>query len=162
MAFTYANFLLAAPPYGLGPAALGSIFVVYLIGLVTTPIAMRGVARFGRRPVLAAAVWVEIGGLLVSLVHALPAIVGGLMLIAAAVFIQQALATGFIGVAVTHARSAAVGLYVTCYYIGGSLGGIAPAGLWHAFGWPGCVWLGVAVQAVMLAIAWPAWRDPQG
>ena len=162
MAFTYANFLLAAPPYGLGPAALGSIFVVYLIGLVTTPVAMRGAAQFGRRPVLAAAVAVEVGGLLLSLVHALPAILVGLMLIAAAVFIQQALATAFIGVAVSRARSAAVGLYVTCYYIGGSLGGIAPAGLWRGFGWTGCVWLGVAVQAVMLAVAWPAWRDPQG
>ncbi|HKM62602.1 MAG TPA: MFS transporter [Acidisphaera sp.] len=158
-AFTYANFLLAAPPYGLGPAALGSVFVVYLVGLVTTPAAMRGAARFGRRPILAVSVAVAVTGLLVTLLHSLAAIVAGLMLMAAGGFIEQALATGFTGVAVSRARSAAVGLYVTCYYIGGSVGGIAPAGLWHRFGWPGCVSLGVAVQLVVLAVAWPAWRE---
>src|SRR5208283_5474951 len=130
-----------------------------LVAVVTTPAAMRGAARFGRRPILAVSVAVAVTGLLVTLLHSLAAIVAGLMLMAAGGFIEQALATGFTGVAVSRARSAAVGLYVTCYYIGGSVGGIAPAGLWHRFGWPGCVSLGVAVQLVVLAVAWPAWRE---
>jgi MFS transporter, YNFM family, putative membrane transport protein len=158
-AFTYTNFLLAAPPFGLGPAALSSVFVVYLIGLVTTPAAMRVATRFGRRVVVAGSVGVALVGFMVSLAPYLLAIVGGLMLIAAGGFVQQALATGFIGVAVGRARSAAVGLYVTSYYIGGSVGGVVPAGLWHRFGWPGCVGLGVVVQLMVLAAAWPAWRE---
>ena len=35
--FTYANFYLAAPPFSLGPAQLGSVFVVYLLGVVAAP-----------------------------------------------------------------------------------------------------------------------------
>jgi hypothetical protein len=35
--FTYVNFLLAAPPFGLSPTFLGLIFVVYLGGSVRTP-----------------------------------------------------------------------------------------------------------------------------
>ena len=50
--FTYVNFYLAAPPFGLGPAALGTVFVVYLLGMVMTPIATRLAVRFGRRATL--------------------------------------------------------------------------------------------------------------
>jgi MFS transporter, YNFM family, putative membrane transport protein len=46
--FTYVNFHLAAPPYGLTPAELGTVFVVYLTGVVTTLLTGRAVQRFGR------------------------------------------------------------------------------------------------------------------
>ncbi len=46
--FTFLNFRLAAAPYGLGPAALGSIFAVYLGGVAVSPIAGRvAAARAG-------------------------------------------------------------------------------------------------------------------
>ncbi len=159
-AFTFGNFLLAASPYELGPAALGSIFAVYLTGMVTTPIAARLAVRLGRRPTLALATAVAAAGLLLTLVPALWAIIAGLALLAGAVFVEQSLTLSFIGVAAPHAKSTAVGLFVTCYYVGGSLGGILPAGLWHRAGWPGCVGLSIIVQLVMLAIAFVFWREP--
>jgi predicted MFS family arabinose efflux permease len=157
--FTYVNFYLAAPPFGLGPAALGTVFVVYLLGMVMTPIATRLAVRFGRRATLALATAVCIAALALTLVPSLWAIVIGLAFIAGALFIQMALAIGFIGTAARHAKSTAVGLYVACYYVGGSLGGIAPAGLWHWVGWPGCVGLAMAVQLVVVAIATHFWRE---
>src|ERR1022692_4970758 len=36
--FTYANFYLAAPPYRLNSEQLGSIFFVYLLGFIVTPL----------------------------------------------------------------------------------------------------------------------------
>ncbi|MDE2516593.1 MAG: MFS transporter [Rhodospirillales bacterium] len=158
-AFTYANFLLAAPPYGLGPAELGAIFVVYLVGMVVTPLATRLAVRWGRRATLALAYATGIAGLALSLLPSLAAIIAGLAGISAAVFIEGALSIGFIGAAARRAKSVAVGLYVTVYYIGGSLGGIVPASVWHRFGWPGCVALIVLVQSAMLAIAWRWWRE---
>jgi YNFM family putative membrane transporter len=158
-AFTYANFLLAAPPYNLGPAALGSIFVVYMVGMVTTPIATRLAIRFGRLNTLALAVAAAIGGLLLTLLPSLIAIIAGLGVIAGAVFVQAALAIGFISAVARRAKSAAVGLYVTFYYIGGSLGGIAPAGIWHSSGWPGCVALSILMQVIMLVVAAMFWRE---
>ena len=47
--FTYVTFHLAAPPYSLLPGALGSIFFVYLAGVVMTPLAGRAIDRFGHR-----------------------------------------------------------------------------------------------------------------
>lgn len=158
-AFTYANFVLAAPPYRFGPAALGNVFVVYLLAIVTTPAATRMTARLGYRPTLIAAAAIGAAGMLLTLVHAAAAIVAGLALAIAGMFIEQVLATGYVGMAARRARSTAVGLYVSFYYVGGSLGGILPAGLWHCAGWPGCVGLVVAVQALMLAIALAFWHE---
>ena len=158
-AFTYANFLLAAPPFRLGPAGLGSIFVVYLAGMVATPVATRLAVRVGRRATLAGATLAGVAGLGLTLADSLPAIVAGLALFAAAAFVEGALAIGFIGVAASRAKSTAVGLYVMVYYIGGSLGGVAPAGLWHRFGWPGCVALCALVQAAMLLAALATWHE---
>ncbi len=156
--FTFINFRLAAAPYFLGPAALGAIFVVYLGGVVMSPLAARLANRFGRRRVMVCTVPVALAGLIVTLAAALPIIIFGLLLLSAAVFVQQTLATSFIGVAAKTAKSTAVGLYVTSYYAGGSMGGIAPAGLWHAYGWPGCIALVCLMQLIMLGFALRFWR----
>ena len=55
--------------------------------------------------------------------------------------------------------SSAVGVYVSCYYVGGSAGSVLPGFAWHAAGWPGCVALTAAVLVVMAAIVWAAWGD---
>jgi len=157
-AFTFANFVLAGPPYGLGPAALGSIFVVYLFGMVSTPVATRLAVRIGRLPTLAMGAALAVAGLLLALLPSLWAIVAGLGMLAGAVFVEQSLTISYLGVAAPRAKSTAVGLYVTCYYVGGSLGGILPAGIWHRAGWPGCVALCIVVQLAMLAIAAAFWR----
>jgi predicted MFS family arabinose efflux permease len=157
--FTYINFRLAAAPYFLGPAALGTIFVVYLGGVVMSPVAARLANRFGRRRVMAVAGPVICLGLLLTLAGPLPAIIAGLLLVCSAVFVEQTLATAFVGMAAREARSTAVGLYVTFYYVGGSCGGLAPAGVWRDFGWPGCVVLVCAMQAMMLAVVLRFWGE---
>jgi predicted MFS family arabinose efflux permease len=158
--FTFINFRLAAPPYLMGPAALGTIFVVYLGGVVMSPIAARLSTRFGRKRVMAVVGPIIIAGLLLTLAAPVWSIIIGLLLISSAIFVQQTLATAFVGAAAREGKSTAVGLYVTFYYIGGSFGGIAPAGIWHEYGWPGCVLMVCAMQAVMLATALRFWSLP--
>lgn len=157
--FTFVGFRLAAPPFGLGPAELGLIFVVYLLGAVVTPLAMRMATRLGRRPTLAIAVGSALTGLALTLPASLPLVIAGLALASSGFFISQALAIGFIGSAARRARAAAVGLYVTCYYIGGATGGIAPARIWAVAGWPGCAALVGLVQIAVLGAALTAWRE---
>jgi YNFM family putative membrane transporter len=160
-AFTYANIFLAAPPYGLGPAQLGTVFVVYLLGAVATPTAARLTVTLGRRRMVVLAFAVVVAGLGLTLVAPLTLIVLGLGLIATGVLTEQTISIGYVAVAGESARSTAVGLYVTCYYIGGSLGGVAPAWIWSHAGWPGCVALVLLVQAAAIAVTWLVWpRSP--
>jgi predicted MFS family arabinose efflux permease len=158
--FTYVNFRLASPPFNLSPGALGSVFTVYLVGVVTTPLATRLAVRVGRRRTVLLAATVAIAGELLTLPPSLPAVVAGLALASAGLFVAQALGLGYIGVAVARARSSAVGMYVATYYVGGALGGVLPAGIWRHTGWPGCVALVCVVIAVMASAAAATFGEP--
>jgi predicted MFS family arabinose efflux permease len=156
--FTYVNFHLAAPPFNLSPAQLGTIFVVYLIGAVLTPLTGRCVARFGRRRLVIGLIALWMAGLALTLVPTLPAIVAGLAFSTGCGFMCQAIATGFVAITAREGRSSAVGLYVTCYYIGGSAGGLLPGFVWNAAGWPGCVAMVIAVLLLMALTVHLSWR----
>ncbi len=158
--FTYVNFLLAAPPYRLSTAALGSIFVVYLLGVAVTPATGRLVRRFGRRRLVALLIVLWGGGLLLTLWPALAAIIAGLAVTAGCGFVCQSVATSYVAVTAEEGRSAAVGLYVTCYYVGGSLGAILPGFAWSRAGWPGCIAIVAAMLTLMAALVLRFWRDP--
>ena len=97
-------------------------------------------------------------GLLLTLAAPLPLIVLGLLIVCCMVFLQQTLATAFIGMAARTAKSAAVGLYVTTYYIGGGMGGIVPALPFREFGWPGAVAVVIIVQLAMLGLGLRYWK----
>lgn len=159
--FTFLNFRLSAAPYSLGPAALGSIFTVYLGGVAISPITGRIAAAYGRRPVMVAAFILTCAGLALTLLAPLSFIVLGVLLTVCGIFAQQTVATGYTGIAARTAKSTAAGLYVTAYYIGGSFGGILPAGAWHRYGWAGCAGITVIVQIVMLGTAWKLYRRRQ-
>jgi YNFM family putative membrane transporter len=152
--FTYVTFHLAAPPFSLSPGWIGSIFVVYLAGAVVTPIVGRRIDKDGYGKMLVRAAAIGAAGALLSLVPNVWAVIAGLAICCSGVFIAQASATTFVGVAAKHNRALALGLYVSFYYAGGSLGGTAPGWLWQRFGWPGCVAVVVAVQMVIAGVAW--------
>jgi YNFM family putative membrane transporter len=161
-AFTFVSFYLAAPPFELGTVALGSVFGVYLVGLVLTPFGGRALDRFGYRRVFAASIALAAAGVCLTLVHDLFAVLGGLALCASGTFVCQAAATSYVGVAARRARSSAIGLYVACYYAGGTVGALAPAVAWRLAGWPGCVLFIVSVQALTALIALVFWRSRGG
>lgn len=158
-AFTYIGFVLAAPPFNLSPAALGMIFVVYLISLVTTPYTGWVVGRLGRRAggLLGVAAWVC--GILLTLAPSVAVIVIGLTIAAACGFFVQTCCQSFVATNVREGTSSAIGLYVTSFYVGGSFGALVPGLLWSAVGWPGTIALVIAmlaVMATMMRLAWDA------
>ena len=154
--FTYINFYLAAPPFSLSTMALGSIFLVYALGIVVTPMSGRLVDRFGHRSASAVAVILITLGLLLTLIPSVPAIVIGVAIASSGVFAAQASASSHIGFAAKNSKSIASGLYVACYYLGGSAGATAMVVPWHLGGWPAVVGVLVLVQLIVLAITWNA------
>lgn len=158
--FTYVNFLLAAPPFNLSPSFLGSIFVVYLTGTVVTLFAGRAVQRFGRRRLVLGVFAVWLFGLVLTLAPSLPAIIVGLGIFAAAGFLCQTASTSYVATNAKGGSSTAVGLYVTSYYVGGSLGAVVGGIGWHIGGWPAVVATVAAMLGLMALIVARVW-EPQ-
>jgi predicted MFS family arabinose efflux permease len=157
--FTYINFHLAAPPYFLNPSQLSLVFLVYLVGLVVTPLAGISIAKVGSRKTLMTAVLLGMGGMAISMFPPLPAILLGLTLCSSAVFVCQCAASSYIQVAAPAGeQSSATGLYLACYYVGGSVGGVLPGYLWRFGGWNACAMLVLFVQALTLITAGLAWK----
>ncbi len=151
--FTYANFYLAAPPFYLNSAELGSIFFVYLIGAVITPFSGRFLDHYGFRHTAQGYCAMMIAGLLLTLLKSLPVVVIGLALFCTGVFIAQAAATVQTGAIAGRARSSAAGLYVTAYYLGGGVGATVTDWFWRWQGWRGCVALLIGISLVSLGLA---------
>lgn len=151
--FTYANFYLSAQPFNLNSAQLGSIFFVYLLGVFVTPQSGHFLDRFGfpRTALLYCAMM--LAGLALTLLKSLPVIIAGLAVFSSGVFIAQAAATVQTGAIAGRARSSAAGLYVTFYYLGGSLGATVTGWLWRWKQWPGCVALLGVVSLLSLILA---------
>jgi predicted MFS family arabinose efflux permease len=151
--FTYASFYLARPPFALSSAALGSVFFVYLLGCVVTPMAGRFLDRQGFRRTALLAVAMSLCGLALTLFRQLPAVIAGLAIFSSGIFISQAAATVLTGRVAGRARSAAAGLYVTFYYVGGSVASVATGWFWLRGGWPACVGLLALASLLTLGFA---------
>jgi MFS transporter, YNFM family, putative membrane transport protein len=150
--FTYANFYLAKPPFSLSSAGLGSIFFVYLLGCVVTPLAGRFLDRRGFRKTAILAFAMSCAGLLLTLSHSLALVIAGLAFFSSGVFVNQSAASMQTGRAAEQAKSSAAGLYVTFYYIGGSVGATVPAWFWAKGGWPACVGLLTTIAVLTLTL----------
>ena len=142
----------------LSTAALGWLFVVYLFGAGVMPFAGRWIDVRGHRAALASSMAMGSHRRALDARTVAAGDCAGLALVGTGVFVAQATASSYIG-AVTHEdRGLAVGLYSTCYYLGGSAGGALPALFWDAGGWPACVALVLIVQVTTVTIALRSWR----
>lgn len=156
--FTYVNFLLAAPPFNLSATFLGAIFVTYLAGAIAVLGLGRAIARFGRRPLVTAAVALWSCGALLTLVPSLPVIIIGLAVAASGGFIVQATSTAYVALTAESGRTSAIGFYATSYYIGGSIGAVLPGLTWNTGGWTACVAMVIAMQVFMATMIWFGWK----
>jgi predicted MFS family arabinose efflux permease len=156
--FTYITFYLAAPPFHLGTFALGSLFLVYLVGVVVTPLAGGWIDRLGHRAALVGAALAAAGGVALTLFPSITMVIAGLAICSTAIFICQAAAASYLGQIAGNAKASAAGLYTTFYYLGGTLGAACPAVAWSAGGWPACVSLIIITLLIASALALLCWR----
>ena len=156
--FTYVSFHLAAPPYHFSSTLLGLIFVTYLCGTVIAPMTGWVMARLGRRRFLLAVIAAWAGGALLMLLAPIAAIIAGLMFCAGCGMLCQTISTGYVTEIAREGRSSAVGLYVTSFYAGGSMGAFLPGLAWDWGGWPAAIAMVLAMLAAMALIATVAYR----
>jgi predicted MFS family arabinose efflux permease len=158
--FSYVNFLLMRPPFGLGMMSLGAVYFVFAPSIVATPLAGPAAARFGGRATLLAGLAVALTGLwLLASPHIL-AVICGLVLVGLGTFFAQATATGQVSSSAAAARRAASGLYLAAYFAGGLAGAAALGATFEAWGWVACLRFVAASLALCaaLGLSFPAVR----
>jgi YNFM family putative membrane transporter len=150
--YTVIGYRLVDEPFSLPQGIVGSIFLVYLVGTVSSAAAGRLVARLGRRGALYLAVSTTTAGLLLSLADQLASVLLGLVLITAGFFAGHAVASSSVSRTATTGRAQASALYQSAYYLGSSAGGTLGAVAFHAGGWAATVALGLLAVLGVVSI----------
>ncbi len=150
--YTVIGYRLVEAPFSLPQGIVGSIFLVYLVGTVSSAAAGKLVGRLGRRGALYLAVTTTAAGLLLSLADTLPAVLLGLVLITAGFFAGHAVASSSVSRTAKTGRAQASALYQSAYYLGSSAGGALGALAYHSGGWAGTVLLGLLAVLGVVSI----------
>jgi YNFM family putative membrane transporter len=147
--FNYVGFHLMAAPYGLSQAAVGWIFLTYLVGTFSATWMGRLADRVGYAGVL----WASLGilglGTAITLAESLAVKLLGVAIYAFGFFGAYPVLSSWVTRQARSSRAQATSLYLLLYYSGGSLGGWAGGLFWLGFGWPGVV--GMILGALLLA-----------
>ena len=152
--YNYIGYRLIAPPYNMSQAAIGAIFVVYLTGVVASPWSGRMADKFGRSPVLIAAIVLMLAGVVLTMFASLAMIAAGICCLTVGFFAGHAVASGWVGRLAREAKGQAAALYLLAYYLGSSIMGSIGGHFWASGGWGGVAGLVTALLVAGLAGAW--------
>ncbi|MCP8882578.1 MFS transporter [Devosia sp. XJ19-1] len=152
--YNYAGFRLALPPFALSHSAIASIFLVYLLGSVSSTWAGGLSQRLGRRKVFWALVALMGAGMAVTMVDNTAAIITGLAVATMGFFAAHGIASAWVTRRARTGKAQASAMYLVAYYLGASILGTLGGYAWTAWGWPGVMLVsgGAAMLALLVAI----------
>ncbi len=155
--YNYLGFRLGQAPFGLSHSAIGAIFLLYVVGMFSSPWGGRRADRLGSSRVLAWMLALSAAGLALTLANALPAIIAGSALFTFGFFGAHSIASAWVGRLAKRSKSLAAAAYLSAYYLGASTLGWLGGHAWSAGAWPGIVaflavlWIGCCAIARHLA-----------
>jgi len=151
--YNYIGFRLAAPPFSFSPTTIGFVFVLYLVGAVSSTVMGELAGRFGRRRVIWIAALIELVGVAVTLPDNIFAVIVGVALITWGFFGVHSIASSWVGLRAPTGRAQATALYLFFYYLGSTVAGSAGGWFFLHWGWPG---VAAFLGAMVLAALWVA------
>ena len=152
-AYNYTGFRLAEPPFSLSQTMIGLVFVLYLVGAVSSTVMGDLAGRYGRRRALWVAIAIELLGVAATLPDNLFAIIAGIGLITWGFFGAHSIASSWVGLRVQTARAQASALYLFFYYVGSSVVGSSGGVFFQRLGWSGVAGLLAILTGCALVIA---------
>ena len=152
--YNYLGFRLVQAPFALSHATIGAVFLLYVVGMFSSPWAGRQADRHGSSRVLAAMLALCAAGLALTLSNALPLIIAGVALFTFGFFAAHSVAVSWVGRLAKHSKSLASAAYLAMYYLGASSMGWLGGHAWQAGAWPGVLGFLGALWLGSVAIAW--------
>lgn len=158
--YNYLGYRLLAAPFGLPQALVGLVFVVYLAGTASSPLAGALGDRIGRLQVLWISVVLTLAAALLSLPDVLPVLLVALVVFTIGFFAAHSVASSWLSRRARTAPAQASALYLFSYYAGSSVGGTTGGIAYEYAAWPGVVGFVVALLLVALGTALLLRRTP--
>lgn len=149
--YNYLTFRLVEPPYALDHSALGLVFLIYLVGLISSPWAGAAAGTRGRRRALALSLILMLVGAALTMAAPLAMIVTAVGLLTFGFFAAHSVTSTWVGRHAGGHRAQASSLYIVFYYVGASVTGTIAGTFWARYGWPGVT---VLVAAQLLVALW--------
>lgn len=151
--YNYLGFRLRAD-YGFSDAAIGVVFLLYLVGTVASAGAGKLAARIGRSRVVMAGIAMLAAGLLITLLSPIWSLLVGVAVVTGGLFTAHATASGWVSALATTHRAEASAMYLCCYYLGSSAIGYLTGFSFHAADWPGLVATLLTLVALAALVTW--------
>jgi MFS transporter, YNFM family, putative membrane transport protein len=158
--YNYIGYRLMAPPYALSQAAVGLIFAVYLVGVVSSAFIGHIAGRLGRRKVLWTMFVLMLAGLALSTAKSLALIITGIAVVTFGFFGGHSIVSSWVGRRAGGAKAQASSMYLFVYYLGSSVAGAAGGLFYAAHGWAGVASFVATLFALGLAVAWRLYYLP--
>jgi YNFM family putative membrane transporter len=150
--YNYVTYHLLDAPYRLSQAAVGLIFVVYLVGIFASAWVGARADRVGRGRMLQYMTGLMLCGVGLTLLRPLVFVIGGIATITFGFFGGHSVASSWVGLHAHRAKAQAAALYLFFYYIGSSVAGAVGGLFWGAWRWTGVAGFVVAMMVVALGI----------
>lgn len=138
-AFNYISFVLAARPYQLHDGIISFIYLLFLIGMLSSILNAKLRAKLGTLNALKFSILMLIVGIWITLLPPLSFKILGLAFSIYAFFSGHAISSAVVAGRAEHHRAQASSLYLLFYYMGSSVGGTLAGYFYGAFQWPGVV-----------------------
>ena len=135
--YNYLTFRLEAAPLGLSTTVTSLLFLAYLAGTVSSPLAGRLSDRYGRRPLALTGIAVSFAGMALMLPDSIAMITVGLLVFTAGFFATHSVASSWVSALAAGRRGQAAAMYLLAYYLGSSAFGALVGLAYQAWGWPG-------------------------
>jgi MFS transporter, YNFM family, putative membrane transport protein len=151
--YNYVAYHLLGEPYSLSQAAVGFIFIVYLVGIFASAWIGSRADRVGRSTMVGMMAAVMLAGIALTAARPLALIICGVAVVTFGFFGGHSVASSWVGLRARHAKAQAAALYLFFYYIGSSVAGSAGGVFWDRWGWVGVVAFVATLAAASLVIA---------
>ncbi|RNE50020.1 MFS transporter [Corynebacterium alimapuense] len=145
--------------FGLSPALVGVVFVMYLSGTWSAARAGAIASRHGRGNTLLTCTVLLLLGALATVSGWLPLALAGLLAFTASFFAMHSVASSWIGLVATTHRAEASSMYLFCYYVGSSLLGAAAGFIFARTSWTGFVIALAGILVPLVTVAWALRRS---
>ncbi|RSL30445.1 MFS transporter [Salibacterium salarium] len=135
--FTFITYYLSNDPFRVSTTVLGLLFLTYGAGTVSSTLAGRAAQRWKQTTCMGIGIICMVISIAMTLIPSFVVIIVALIILSFGFFFVHSSSSSWVTRHADKAKASASGLYLTSYYLGGSLGSVYFGWLWSSFAWSG-------------------------